>query len=114
MPHKDPTQYQLITYAWVVGLSVMGGMVSFFRKVQARKTRTFNITEFIGEIVTSGFVGVLTFYFCEQAEINPLLTAFAVGVSGHMGSRLIFMIEQVIEQYAADRVRKALKIKDDE
>ena len=106
--HKDPTQYEFLTYAWVIGLSIMGGMVSFYRKLQARRVRAFNITEFIGEIFTSGFVGILTFYFCEHANFEPILTAFAVGVSGHMGSRLIFCVEKIIEHAAEQKLGKYL------
>lgn len=99
MPEKDPTNYQLITYAWVLGISMLGGIVSFLRKMRAGVARAFNIIEFIGEIVTSGFVGILTFYFCEAAGISPVLTAAFVGISGHMGSRAIFMFEKKLERY---------------
>lgn len=95
---KDPTSYSLLTYAWVVGLSITGGLVSFLRKLRAGAARPFNLIELIGEIVTSGFVGVLTFWLCEASAIDPLLTAFMVGISGHMGSRLIFQFEKHLEQ----------------
>lgn len=93
MPEKDPTSYSLITYGWVFALAILGGVVSFIQKLQAGHTRVFNIIEFIGEIVTSAFAGVLTFWMCEHAELSPLVTAAFVGVSGHMGSRAIFMLE---------------------
>jgi predicted CDP-diglyceride synthetase/phosphatidate cytidylyltransferase len=95
--NKDPTSYSLLTYGWVIGLSVTGGLVSFLRKVREGVARPFNVIELIGEIVTSGFVGVLTFWLCEASQIDALLTAFMVGISGHMGSRLIFQFEKTIE-----------------
>lgn len=99
MPEKDPSNYELITYAWVLGISMLGGIVSFLRKMRSGAARAFNIVEFIGEIVTSAFVGILTFYFCESAGISPVLTAAFVGISGHMGSRAIFMFEKKLERY---------------
>ena len=93
MPEKDPTSYSFLTYGWVFGLAILGGVVSFMRKLQDGHTRAFNIVEFIGELVTSAFAGVLTFWMCEHASLSPLVTAAFVGVSGHMGSRAIFLVE---------------------
>jgi len=94
MPEKDPTNYALLTYLWVLFLSAWGGVVSFLAKVKAGNARAFNFVELIGEIVTSGFAGVLTFWLCEAAGINGLVTAALVGISGHMGSRAIYKMEQ--------------------
>lgn len=93
MIEKDPTSYSFLTYTWVFGLAILGGVVSFMRKLQSGHARVFNLVEFIGEVVTSAFAGVLTFWMCEHAEISPLMTAAFVGVSGHMGSRAIFLAE---------------------
>ena len=62
MPEKSPEAYSFITYGWVFALAILGGVVSFMRKLQEGHTRVFNLVEFIGEIVTSAFAGVLTFW----------------------------------------------------
>jgi len=93
MPEKDPTTYAALTYLWVILLSVWGGVVSFFAKVKRGDVRAFNFIELIGEIVTAGFAGLLTFWFAEAANLNPLITAALVGISGHMGSRAIYAME---------------------
>ena len=98
MPEKDPTSYSLLTYAWVFALAMLGGIVSFLRKLQQGHARVFNIAEFIGELCTSAFAGVITFWLCENAALSPLLTAAMVGISGHMGSRGIFMIEDWLKE----------------
>lgn len=93
MPEKSPEAYSFITYGWVFALAILGGVVSFMRKLQTGHTRVFNLVEFIGEIVTSAFAGVLTFWMCEHSGLSPLMTAAFVGISGHMGSRALFMAE---------------------
>lgn len=98
MIDKDPSTYSALTYAWVIGLSTWAGIVSFLRKMRAGEVKIFNITQFIGEIVTSGFVGVMTFFLCEYAGFSQLLTAALVGISGHMGSRAIMLMESLAEQ----------------
>lgn len=94
MHEKDPSTYSLITYLWVTGLAAWGGLVNFYRKVKSGETRAFNVTELIGEIVTSAFAGLITFWLCEAAQIHPLVTAALVGISGHMGSRAIYQLER--------------------
>lgn len=98
MLEKDPTTYSLLTYAWVIALSVLGGVANFAAKIANDHTQIFRITEFLGEIVVSGFAGLITFWLCEAAGINPLVTAAMVGISGHMGSRAIFRLEKWMEK----------------
>ena len=95
---KDPTTYGLLTYLWVFGLSSWGGFVSFMRKRKQGVARPFNIAEFFGEIATSAFAGVLTFYLAESAGLPQLMTAAMVAVSGHMGGRAVFLIERWMER----------------
>jgi hypothetical protein len=97
MEPKDPASFGLITYLWVIGLSLGGGLVSYMHKLQLGVRRPFSIIEFIGELVTSGFTGVITYFLCQSSGISPLLTAVFVGISGHMGSRALFLIERMIE-----------------
>lgn len=93
MPEKDPTNYSLITYIWVIALAAWGGVVGYIRKVNSGETSKYSLTEFIGEVTTSAFAGILTFWLCEAASISPLVSAAMVGVSGHMGSRAIYQLE---------------------
>jgi len=71
--------------------------VGYLKKVNLGLTQRFSFTELIGEIATSGFVGVLTFYLCEEAGFSQLVTAAFVGITGHMGSRAIFHIETYLK-----------------
>jgi NhaP-type Na+/H+ and K+/H+ antiporter len=93
MPEKDPTSYQLLTYLWVMVLAAWGGIASYIRRVRSGAAEKFSFMELIGEIVISGFTGVLTFWLCELAGFPGLLTAAFVGISGHMGSRAIALME---------------------
>lgn len=92
MPDKDPTSYSILTYAWVITLSAIGGIISYLKKA-----KRFSPIEFLTEVLTAGFVGIITFWLCEQAAIDPLTTAALVGVSGHMGSRALFMLEKTFK-----------------
>ena len=92
-----PTSYGWITYLWVLGLSVWGGVAGFLSKIKSGHARAFNLTEFVGEVTISGLVGIVTFFLCEWAGFNQLFTAAAVGVTGHMGSRAMMLFERIAE-----------------
>lgn len=102
MPEKDPSTYTWLTYMWVFLLSAWGGLVSFIKKVRTGETRASNLMEFIGELVTSAFAGVITFFLCEASGITPLMTAVLVAISGHMGTRAIFLFERWFEKHVRD------------
>ena len=98
MPEKDPLSYTLLTYAWVFALSLFGGFAGYLRKVKAGIISRFSVHELLGELLISAFVGVMTFYLCDYAQIPGPLSAAFIGISAHMGSRAIFIFET-----AADR-----------
>lgn len=94
---KDPTTYSLLTYVWVGGLSAWGGLVSFLRRTREGRVRPWNFVELVGELTTSAFAGIVTFWLCEAGGIAPLVTAALVAISGHMGSRALFHMERWAE-----------------
>lgn len=97
---KDPTSYSLLTYAWVFALSAWGGTVRFIRKVKAGDmTLKQALKSWIGELITSAFAGVLTFYLAEAAGISQLWTAVLVGVAGHMGARSLEPLEALYKRW---------------
>lgn len=95
--NRTPFDYEFLTYLWVMGLAAFGGVVNFSRKMRDGTARAFNLTEFIGEIVTSSFAGLLTFWLTESAGMDKMISAVFIAISGHMGSRAIFMIEKFFE-----------------
>lgn len=98
MPEKSPETYAWLTYAWVFALASWGGIVGYIRKVKTGLSPRFSLTEMIGEIVTSGFFGLLTFWAAQAAGLDQLMTAVLVGISGHAGARTIFILERVLQK----------------
>jgi len=98
MIDKDPLGYSVVTYAWVLLLSVWGGVVNFIQRLKRGEAKAHNIVELIGEVVISAFVGIVTFYLCELSAFPQILTAALVAVSGHMGTRSLFFFEGVLEK----------------
>lgn len=88
--------YPAVTYFTVLLLAFWGGVAGYAHKVKTGITKRFSISELVGELVISGFVGIITFYLCEYAHFPQPLTGACVGIAGHMGSRFIFLVEKNI------------------
>lgn len=97
IPEKGPLGYEFMTYLWVIGISSWGGIASYVGKLKSGYSR-FSFSELIGVICISGFVGIVTFLFCESAHINQIGSAALIGIGGHMGSRAIFLLEKTLEK----------------
>lgn len=105
MPEKDPTTWTAATWLLALGMAFGGGAVNWYAKVKRGHTRAFNIIELIGEIFTSGFVGLGVFMLLAAMEQPMGICAAAAGVGGHMATRLLFAIETarqaIRDKYAA-------------
>lgn len=98
MPEKDPLNWTLATWVLALTMAMGGGMVNWYAKIKRGHTRAFNIIELVGEIFTSGFVGLGVFMMLDSWNQPLGLCAAAAGVSGHMATRLLFAVERAIER----------------
>ena len=78
MPEKDPTTWTAATWLLALGMAFGGGIVNWYAKVRRGHTRAFNIIELIGEIFTSGFVGLGVFMLLAAFE-QPVGVCAAAG-----------------------------------
>lgn len=101
---RDPLDIPLRQYAFLLAIALFGGVVSWCAKVRAGTVQAWHLSSLIGELATSAFAGLLSFWLCAAAGVPPFVTAAVVGVAGHMGTRAIAMIEA----WAQQRFAKAL------
>ena len=90
---KDPLNYPLRQYGFMLAIALVGGLVSWYAKVRDGKAAAWNIMQLVGELCTSAFAGLMCFWICELLNAPPLLTASLVGIAGHMGTRAIQAFE---------------------
>jgi hypothetical protein len=86
-----------LTWAWVLGLSLLGGFASFLRKMKAGHARAWNFTELLGEMTAAALTGIITYNLCTWRDFPPQLTAAMVGIAAHMGSRALFRLEALVD-----------------
>lgn len=71
-------------------------------------TRAFNVIEFIGELVTSFFMGFIGFFAASYFLESHAAAAGVAGMSAHFSTRLLFQAEGLLTAYAtawANRVK---------
>lgn len=86
---------QYLPFLFALSLSCIGGAVSYLNKIDRESTK-FNLFRFCVEIITSGFVGIVSFMLCDAASLDWSYTAAIVAISGHMGARALFLMENAI------------------
>jgi hypothetical protein len=108
MPEKDPLNWTLGT--WIIALIMAsgGGIINWFSHARARDPHRFSIIELFGEIFTSGFVGIGIFMVAASYDQPTAICAALAGVSGHMATRLLFLLENWIERAITRRLNAKL------
>ena len=95
---KDPTTWNMATWLLAFGMAIGGGIVNWYSRIKQGHTRAFNIVELIGEMFTSGFVGIGCFMLLASLDQPVGICAAAAGIGGHMTTRLLFAIERAVER----------------
>lgn len=80
-------------YLWAAALATWGGIVAYLQRV-IEQDIPFSFLRLIAEMLTSGFVGVLVYIACAGLNMGDMPTAVLVGISGHMGTRALVLLEQ--------------------
>lgn len=96
---KGPLDYSVKQYGFILAITLLGGLVSYLAKLRKGEVQAWNVMQLVGELCTSAFAGLMTFWLCEWSGCPQLLTAAMVGISGHMGTRAI----QTFELFAQKR-----------
>jgi hypothetical protein len=109
MQESDPTTWPLITWIIAVSMALSGGLINWFgQSKNFIDKRKFNIFELFGELFTSGFVGVGLFMVLDSMGQPMGISAASAGIGGHMATRFLFLIENIIETKLSAQVKNDL------
>lgn len=96
---KDPSSISTLTYAWVLLLSIFGGVVRVAREMMGmKKTPRQIVVIFLVEMMTSAFAGLITFFACEASHVGPMYTAIFTSIAGWMGVRALAAVETLYKR----------------
>jgi len=107
----NPTSYDLITYLWVIGLSIWSGIIGLSLKLRQQKDSRYKIFDTITDLSASILVGILTFYTCESLTIPKLQTMVLIILASHTGPKTLFLYRQCFERNLNFLFRKFLGLR---
>ncbi|MGP1485642.1 MAG: phage holin family protein [Campylobacter sp.] len=85
---------ELIKYsplAYVIILSIWAGTAQTIRRVRKGEIKFFSLREWIGDIVISGFIGVVTYFFCRYSQMDEYLSAVCGNLGTHGGAKYSYI-----------------------
>lgn len=96
-------------YGTVFFISIWGGIAAYIGKIKRAEAR-FNFSELVGEIVISGFIGIVVSLLLTAANAPDAVIWACAGICGHMGSRGILIGEKLITQVIFHYAEKKFNI----
>ena len=96
MIDKNPENIRMISYMWMFALATFGGTVAYLRKLKNGKK--WSTTDYLIEIVTAAFAGMIMFFLCHWAGIDDVGTAALTGISGRFSSRSLFLMGEMLDK----------------
>jgi CHASE2 domain-containing sensor protein len=107
MPEKNPENWSVIVWLLIIGMSILGGVSSWYRRVKNGHPRAMNAAEFVGEMAMSGMMGFVGFALADWYFDSISVAAAFAGISAHFSTRLLFSAESLLNVYA-DRIQKKI------
>ena len=97
--HKNPLSYSLREYGLILAIAMLGGFVRWYNAVRRGQSAVYDLRILVGELFTSAFIGILTFWACEAMNVQPLVTAALAGMAGHAGVSGLVWAEKIMKRF---------------
>lgn len=88
MDQKNPFGYPLDTYLGVLVVACVAGVIKHINS-----TRKINVAKFFIDVLTAGFMGVVTFWLLEAIPIRGPMSAVLIAAGGLMGNKAVLELE---------------------
>lgn len=98
-PPRSPLSYSLREYGLILAIAILGGFVRWYNAVRRGQSAAYDLRILVGELFTSAFLGILTFWACEAIGVQPLVTAALAGMAGHAGVSGLLWAERVLKRF---------------
>lgn len=96
--YQSPISYDILTYVIVLTVAGVGGWLTGIHKFLEDDKRPHQALRFVHSIIGAMFVGVLTFWYCQDAGIGLLKTNVLVGLNSFVGIGALKIIKMLLDR----------------
>lgn len=101
---KDPLEYPLKHWGFILLMALLGGLASWYNKVKRGEVAATNLFALTGEFVVSALAGLLAFLICDYFNVPIGITGAMAGLSGHAGARALAVGEVLLQRFVEKRL----------
>jgi hypothetical protein len=95
-PPIEPQELPLRTILLIIGLSMLGGLASFFERVRRQDLHAHWLLELVADILYSLAAGFSAWYLAIALGGCPYTAAAAAILAGHLGARWLILLQRAL------------------
>ena len=96
MPEKDPNSWASLRAVLPILFGAGGGVIRYYCLIKSG--RTFKFFEFVGDMLSSIFVGCVLYMLAEGLAQPTGISAVCAAIGGNMGARAFQIVESFFEK----------------
>jgi hypothetical protein len=105
-PSIPPDQLPPRLVAFITGLSLLGGLSHFLGQLRAGRHRSHWAIELAADLSYALAAGFLVWYAATAHQVNPYLIAALSITAGHLGAKLIWIIQALLLERFESGIRR--------
>lgn len=106
MPEKDPNSWASLRAVLPILFGAGGGVIRYYYLIKSG--RTFKFFEFVGDMLSSIFVGCVLYMLAEGLAQPTEISAVCAAIGGNMGARAFQIVESFFEKKLGEALQKPL------
>lgn len=98
MVDKDPNNWDITLWLFLLGLGICGGVIRYFDDLRKESTnnpdkrKRFEIFEMVAKAVSSAFVCTVIYFICQGLNIGDLVSLGLAGVASYFGTESLGLV----------------------
>lgn len=100
----NPLTWAVSTWVLAILMGIFGGLINLLSKYSNtnRASRATLFFSWLGELFVCGFVGLMVFFTMTAYDQPLALCAVGAAIGGHWSSRLVFLVDRLLEKKIED------------
>lgn len=94
----DPLNRPLRDWGFVLGMALLGGFASWYKKVKRGELAASSLFSLVGEFAVAALAGLVCYFICDWLNLPLGVTGAFTGLAGHAGAKGITVAEILLQR----------------